>query len=125
MFAKILIFSLFTLVNIINAEPETVVIQKWQYCAGCKALVETYARILAQKVKQMKSENIENPVYEMDGEDICSHNLLNVYQPFVTHSCIKIMNEHKMEFLSAFEGHATSDYDLMKGSIYDKMKDVC
>ncbi len=64
------------------------------------------------------------PKYEIGGEELCEHESMTYYEPFVAYSCIKLMSEHRMEFLKAFEGESGSDVEMMKGSIYNKMKDV-
>jgi hypothetical protein len=110
-------------------EKPVVTLQKWQYCAGCKATVEIFANLATKEIMKMQESGI--PV----GEDlnispmmseVCGHQFMEAYQPFVGHACGKLMNDHKQDFMDVFEGtDASSAFSTVKGNIYAKTKQVC
>ena len=110
-------------------ELPVITLQKWQYCSGCKATVEILANLATREIVKMQEKGL--PVgEELDisplMDEVCSHHFLSAYQPFVEHSCHKLMSEHRNDFVDVFDGtDASSAFSTVKGNIHAKTKEVC
>jgi hypothetical protein len=97
--------------------------------AGCKATVELFTTIATSRIVQMQEAG--RPV----GEDlditnivneVCHHQHMTQYQPFVQYACEKLMQDHRMDFLETFDGtDASSAFSTVKGNVFHKTKEVC
>lgn len=57
--------------------------------------------------------------------EVCFHQHITQYQPFVRYACEKLMQDHRMDFLDTFEGtDASSSFSIVKGNVYHKTKEV-
>ena len=113
--------------DIDSSDKHSVTIQKWQYCAGCKATVEIFGIATGHKMQELQQSKAP-PGTSVDvdeiAENICASHMFDPYQDFVRYSCVKLLNENKYQFLSSFEGEATAVYGMMKGETYKKTKEV-
>lgn len=106
---------------------DNVTITSWQYCAGCKRTVDLYSKLTAEMLDRMQKAGTQS-YSKLDAVELsnglCDHAYFNTYQPFVHWSCVKIMSEHKIDFLSEFKGNVTAANLLNKADIFKRKRKV-
>jgi hypothetical protein len=106
---------------------ENVTISKWDYCQGCKEIVQLYALVSSEKLSSMQKRGVEahQSVEANDiATEICDNHYYKKYQSSMKYSCVKILDENRQSFLTHFQGSTTSSSLLNKADIFMKKKNV-
>lgn len=107
-------------------EPD-VLITRWQFCHGCLQLVHVYATMFASQValnKNSKQDKLAVPYIPV--EHVCNTEHILGFQPFISHSCLKIFSEYPNDFRESFVKSAKLEKSsaLARGQIQALKTDV-
>lgn len=110
-------------VTVINIEP-------WQYCAGCKCSIEALHGVAGLKFKEMENEkqgssysatlNLRNIT-----ATLCRKAYFDDYQPFIRHSCNKIIKDEYLKFLRTYKKAQMKAYENSYTNLYAKSLQIC
>jgi hypothetical protein len=97
-----------------------------EFCLGCTATVTLFS--LAGNMKFLESQKAtffekEFDIYALIKE-MCGNSFFNNYEPFLSHSCLKLQREYSTELASAFPGDTLAVFELSKGDIFDRVEKV-
>ncbi len=111
-----------------DTEPvATAKITPWEYCEGCKETVNLFADVSAKALQQMQKDG-EGGEGMLEIQKLisllCDNPQLDKFNPFVKYSCMKIMDEKRLPFLTSFEGSASAATATQKGVVYERRKSV-
>lgn len=105
-----------------------VTINAWQYCYGCKETVNAYSRAAVAELNMLeklpkKDTKVLDAVKVMD--HLCDGAYFKTLGAFAKYSCIKVLDEHRVQFLEEFAGSTSIPNLSSKKNILDKKKKVC
>eukprot|EP01038_Epipyxis_sp_PR26KG_P004057 gene4057-5800_t len=103
-------------------------ITKWEYCQGCKELVNMYAMLSSSELNRMQQEGKkQSSILEANDlvAGICDRKEFEKFLPFMKYACIKIMEEYRIKFLEYFKGSTTASSMLNKADTFHKKKNIC
>eukprot|EP00349_Pseudokeronopsis_sp_Brazil_P000474 CAMPEP_0202962958 /NCGR_PEP_ID=MMETSP1396-20130829/6972_1 /ASSEMBLY_ACC=CAM_ASM_000872 /TAXON_ID= /ORGANISM="Pseudokeronopsis sp., Strain Brazil" /LENGTH=261 /DNA_ID=CAMNT_0049683813 /DNA_START=64 /DNA_END=849 /DNA_ORIENTATION=- len=111
-----------------DSNKDAVTIRPWQYCQGCKHLVNLYVKLTTQQLLQMKKKGVPSKS-ALEGnhiaERICDDPSFYNLQPFMRWSCVKIISEHIKDFLESFTGQFTANDIQNKADNFLRASDIC
>lgn len=132
------IFSLLSLVFSPSAAAgeDTLTLQKWEYCAGCKITVEHFLRHALEAIRHSEADTgrafVEEPLpfdLEPTIDELCYANYFHNFVPEMRYACQFLMRDHKDELMK-FNNYETVDDQRnalrpTKSNFYDISKRIC
>lgn len=107
-----------------------IVLQYWQYCAGCKATLEVLHGKAESKFKEMEEKKAGSSmtakldIYDLTN-NICENKYFEGYKPFIRHACYKIIGDELSTIVKHYKRARVDDYRNTKGNHFSKAMDVC
>jgi hypothetical protein len=92
-------------------------------------VIEIFSTLATNKIIEMQTKGLAVGE-ELDVapliNSICDLEYFNRYAPFMRYGCMKLLEDHRVEFLKAWEGDiASTQFSTSKGNIFSKSKDIC
>jgi len=121
---------LLSVLAIATAE-NTINLQRWQYCAGCRAAVESFSARVFPIINEAIEVRGETASMDLEPytEGICQTPSFQHYKEFVEHGCVNLMQSSKDMFLAAFSGEDLHEQAQKtnpgKGNFYKMSKEIC
>lgn len=111
-----------------SSPSKEITLSKWQYCVGCKATIEIFTTLATSKIVEMEQNGIASGE-ELDVapliKNLCDLAYFERFDPIIRYGCIKLLNDHKYDFLHSFEGDiASTSFSTSKSNIFSKSKQV-
>jgi hypothetical protein len=108
-------------------EKKQIVIEPWQFCAGCKATVASYMHVSMSAVMQLREEGKSDDEITLNPNfsEFCRSDYFQGYKEFVYHSCRFLGRNYRSQFIEVFS-HENFDeaYRNSKGNVYNKVEEV-
>ncbi len=110
-----------------DSSKETVSITKWQYCLSCKETVNLYVKLASDEIQSMQKSGkpaLSSLEANQLAHFICDHSSFNHFQPWMKFGCMKLMEDHSIDFLQQFAGHVTINDIINKAENYGRKRRV-
>ena len=89
---------------------DEVSIKAREYCYGCLSTVEAYSSVAATRFATMQKAGVQEGVV-VDADELatllCDDSYFHPLKKYNKYSCIKILDEHRNDFLGEFSGNYT------------------
>jgi hypothetical protein len=111
----------------VERSQENVTISKLQYCLSCKETVNLYIKLTTEEIQSMQKTRKPAMTSLEAGELtnlICDNKYFDDFHSFVKFGCIKLMADHRLDFLKQFEGHASITDITNKAENYKRKRRV-
>jgi hypothetical protein len=123
-------------VHVSAGSEDTITLQKWEYCAGCKLVIEHFFRQASEAIRMSEAEagrsTVErNLAFDLEPtiSRICTDHHFSNFVPSMTYSCHKLMNDHKEALLAYnnFDNVVDQKNALLptKSNFYKASKTIC
>lgn len=113
----------------VEAEPrEKVTITQWQFCLSCKKTVELYQKLTKETI--LSYQKLAKPARsQMEGTNVanrlCQDKEYDKFEPYVRYGCMKLMNDHRNEFLKEFAGFVGIPQLNNRAEGFSKKRHIC
>lgn len=102
-----------------------VTIKSWEYCQGCRELVDIYSKAVNDEMLNLKKKASSKTIDAGSLIDhFCDGEIFLEYQDFVKLSCIKILEEFRIPFLESFKGTTSESLVTNKKESFTKKQKV-
>jgi hypothetical protein len=110
-----------------DSSKETVSITKWQFCLSCKETVNLYVKLASDEIQSMQKSGkpaLSSLEANQLAHFICDHSSFNNFQPWMKFGCMKLMEDHSIDFLQQFAGYVTINDIINKAENYGRKRRV-
>jgi hypothetical protein len=110
-----------------SSQVKNATISAWQYCHGCKITVDLYAKQTVSELKKL-DKLPKGLKKELDAAHVldylCDNIMIDDFDSFAKFSCIKVLDEYRIQVAEQFSGSFTVAALSNKKELYEKKKNV-